>query len=1101
MLGAISQRRGHQAVLISRFGRSALRSPSSDRPMSAIHNSGAAGFDLAGGVGHTDARSARPSLAKSMRRSTGSGSSPEQQRRTYRLLPTQTVAIAESVINFSGSPHLLFDGSVITSATEASGAWRQHNKGNGVRLVADVVEDEPGEVQFLRRGDANSSELKGTSHIARTAQEAEDVAGAMLKHLVLSPKPPFLPKSVGRLLVMPVQAPHPSSQRSGVSTQNAKVALQPEARKYSVLLHADRVVHSVGHYGRTQLGPTLLIRPGAASDASLIELHRRGDDEVVAVPIDVLPLANRELPQPTSLGVQAACASEVEALIRQVGSRAAEEALTQLSKAADLEQTRREKLAHFLRELFVMFWRGDAERIAVNLAISADGNVQLDSDVPTVGIEASFDDFSLFRQPDLTEMRSKSEARWSANSPGEASSTTPLDASSARAHELHPLERKAEEAGMVYRKHQGHIGLFGYGAGMGMGTFDGIRVAGGEPANFFDGGGGASAENARAAMEILSMDPDVHVIFVNIFGGITRTDLVAEGIIRAYTELGLKHIPLVVRFRGNMAEEAKQKLRDASDSVPAKLFDDFAQAAEEAVNLARKRREPSASIANGAVNQRRSFSTAASGLATRTSGLARTRAIAQHLCAPPFLSARRSFATSSTAKVETHPRGSFEFLTGYAFAGKPRGPSSSEGEGQEQGSESGEADKAAAASSASAPRLPQQGFVPDSDVGRWRDAMLTGGEAGEDSLTCSNMGSEGGTSDSGGLGLGTRAGDVLLGVADGVGGWSENGVDPALFSQSLMYYATQYASEVLACPNRSPHSVSSSPSESQSQSGPSTPATSPGSDGGLGHAGSPLSILSHAYSKTLKDARVPAGSSTATIVTLDSHRGVLRAANLGDSGFLVLRSSPVSSTIKDAPGQTSMQQGSRKQWGSGTPGLPVVDGVLYASAPLQHGFNTPYQLAKLPPALRQEGSIDSSPKDASLVEGQLRGGDLILLGTDGYFDNVSLVETAQLVNFVRDKHHQSWSARYPPPGTMDQASAVPDSQVKSSSADTPQDELAEEREMVQTVAHNLVQFAIMCMNSTQKQSPFEREAARHGIRYPGGKVDDVALVAALVVER
>uniref|UniRef100_V5EW44 Protein phosphatase n=1 Tax=Kalmanozyma brasiliensis (strain GHG001) TaxID=1365824 RepID=V5EW44_KALBG len=350
----------------------------------------------------------------------------------------------------------------------------------------------------------------------------------------------------------------------------------------------------------------------------------------------------------------------------------------------------------------------------------------------------------------------------------------------------------------------------------------------------------------------------------------------------------------------------------------------------------------------------------------------------------------------------------FQFLTAYAFQGKPRRSEdlSQEGDPSASASATEEDGQSSAASDASS-RKKEIGFPADSEIGRWRDELLGGGEAGEDSLMCTSMG---------------KAGDMAIGVADGVGGWTENGIDPSLFSQALMFYASRSAAQASAEP-----------------------------DSGI----APNRILAESFEQVLKEPLVVAGSATACILTLDSTTGKLQSANLGDSGFVILR------------------QGTGKQ------------GVFHASPPQQLGFNTPLQLAKLPKEWAQEGSIANTPKDAAAWDCTLQHGDLIIVGTDGLFDNVDAKnEIPQFAKFIKEKHHASYTARHAGADKADK-----------------QDSLEEDREFVQVLATNLVEYAKICQNSTTKQSPFEREAARYGIHFPGGKIDDVALVCCLVIER
>lgn len=144
---------------------------------------------------------------------------------------------------------------------------------------------------------------------------------------------------------------------------------------------------------------------------------------------------------------------------------------------------------------------------------------------------------------------------------------------------------KAEDGGLFYIKlpQGGNVGSFGYGAGNAMATMDGLALAGGRPANFLDGGGGANKQNARLAIETLNRDENVKAIFVNTFGGITQTDVVAEGILEAVKENNIQK-PIVVRILGTGAERAKQLLSESD--IDFTINDDFKQAARKAVERA-----------------------------------------------------------------------------------------------------------------------------------------------------------------------------------------------------------------------------------------------------------------------------------------------------------------------------------------------------------------------------------------------------------------------------------------------------------------------------------------------------------------------------------
>jgi succinyl-CoA synthetase beta subunit len=125
-----------------------------------------------------------------------------------------------------------------------------------------------------------------------------------------------------------------------------------------------------------------------------------------------------------------------------------------------------------------------------------------------------------------------------------------------------PLELEAHRRGLTYVHLDGDVGILGNGAGLVMNTLDLVKAAGGRPANFLDIGGGARAEVVRNSLELILMDPAVRSIFINIFGGITRGDEVARGVIAARDQLGIK-VPLVVRMTGTAEEEGRRLLQEA----------------------------------------------------------------------------------------------------------------------------------------------------------------------------------------------------------------------------------------------------------------------------------------------------------------------------------------------------------------------------------------------------------------------------------------------------------------------------------------------------------------------------------------------------------
>jgi succinyl-CoA synthetase beta subunit len=152
------------------------------------------------------------------------------------------------------------------------------------------------------------------------------------------------------------------------------------------------------------------------------------------------------------------------------------------------------------------------------------------------------------------------------------------------AHEVSEQERFAKEKGLNFIKLDGDVGIIGNGAGLVMATLDVVKAAGGEPANFLDVGGGAGADLLSGALEVIMSDRGVKSILINIFGGITRCDLVAEGIIDALARLDVG-VPIVVRLDGTNAEQGRKMLADAPHPklTPA---DTMLGAAERAVELA-----------------------------------------------------------------------------------------------------------------------------------------------------------------------------------------------------------------------------------------------------------------------------------------------------------------------------------------------------------------------------------------------------------------------------------------------------------------------------------------------------------------------------------
>ena len=188
----------------------------------------------------------------------------------------------------------------------------------------------------------------------------------------------------------------------------------------------------------------------------------------------------------------------------------------------------------------------DAAQIEINPLVITKQNKLIALDA-----KFNFDDNALFRQPEIAEMRDEDEED--------------------------PLERQASKFGLSYVKMDGSIGCMVNGAGLAMATMDIIKLYGGEPANFLDVGGGASKEKVTEAFKLILSDPNVEGVLVNIFGGIMRCDIIAEGIISAAREVSL-NVPLVVRLEGTNVELGKKML--STSGLPIIAADNLADAAE-----------------------------------------------------------------------------------------------------------------------------------------------------------------------------------------------------------------------------------------------------------------------------------------------------------------------------------------------------------------------------------------------------------------------------------------------------------------------------------------------------------------------------------------
>ncbi|MGH7220056.1 MAG: ADP-forming succinate--CoA ligase subunit beta [Nitrospiraceae bacterium] len=207
-----------------------------------------------------------------------------------------------------------------------------------------------------------------------------------------------------------------------------------------------------------------------------------------------------------------------------------------------------------LGNLYRLFMDKNAAMVEINpLVITSDKKlIALDGKV-------SFDDNGLFRHVDVQQMRDL--------------------------HEEDPLEIEAGENNLNYIKLDGNIGCMVNGAGLAMATMDVIKLAGSEPANFLDVGGGATKETVAAGFRILLKDPNVKGIFINIFGGIVRCDRIAHGVIEAAKEVKI-NVPLVVRLQGTNADEGRKLL--AESGLKLEVANDLWEAAQKIVKLTGK---------------------------------------------------------------------------------------------------------------------------------------------------------------------------------------------------------------------------------------------------------------------------------------------------------------------------------------------------------------------------------------------------------------------------------------------------------------------------------------------------------------------------------
>jgi succinyl-CoA synthetase beta subunit len=225
-----------------------------------------------------------------------------------------------------------------------------------------------------------------------------------------------------------------------------------------------------------------------------------------------------------------------------------------LAFALGLEGPQVAQAVKMMMALYQAYVSTDASLLEINpLIVTEDGNLL------ALDAKMSFDDNALFRHPTFKDMRDTSEED--------------------------PLEVEASKFNLNYIKLDGTIGCMVNGAGLAMATMDIIKLAGGEPANFLDVGGGANAEQIKNAFRILMMDRAVKAVFINIFGGILRCDILAEGVIAAVKDLGVP-VPIVIRMEGTNVEKGKQMLKESGLNFTT--ADTMSEGADKVVALAKK---------------------------------------------------------------------------------------------------------------------------------------------------------------------------------------------------------------------------------------------------------------------------------------------------------------------------------------------------------------------------------------------------------------------------------------------------------------------------------------------------------------------------------
>ena len=222
-----------------------------------------------------------------------------------------------------------------------------------------------------------------------------------------------------------------------------------------------------------------------------------------------------------------------------------------IGKVLKLNEDQMKQFIPMVDNLMRLFIEKDLSLLEINPLVINDKD-----DLHCLDAKINIDSNALFRQPELVEMYDESQED--------------------------PQEAEAARSDLSYVSLDGNIGCMVNGAGLAMGTMDTIKFYGGNPANFLDVGGTATQERVAKAFKIILKDPEVSVVLVNIFGGIVRCDLIAEGVVSAIKEVGIS-VPVVVRLEGNSAEKGAQILNESDIKVES--INNLAEAAKKAVEL------------------------------------------------------------------------------------------------------------------------------------------------------------------------------------------------------------------------------------------------------------------------------------------------------------------------------------------------------------------------------------------------------------------------------------------------------------------------------------------------------------------------------------